>query len=189
MDSGGIIKVALIAVGGYLLYEWLNSSGLLAQFGIGNSFTTSASLLQYCQANPTGSATYNGYTLPCSQWLTAATPAPAPVTANPISTTPVTSAPSPAPMSSAVSSFSAAQLLAAAGTSNPNQTYTVDQWNFLLQKMSPSEQVSDLSNVGIVRGVNDTMTAAQYIANRSKAGLSGLGFLGAFNDNPYSWRM
>ena len=70
--TGTILKVGIIGVAGYLGYQYLQSSGLWAQFFGGNSFTTAAQLISYCQANPTGSATYGGQTAPCSQWMAAA---------------------------------------------------------------------------------------------------------------------
>jgi hypothetical protein len=70
----------LIKIGGgiaalYLIYEWLQSSGLWAQW-FGGGFTTPQALLTYCQQNPTGTATYAPaggapQTFTCAQWIAA----------------------------------------------------------------------------------------------------------------------
>jgi hypothetical protein len=185
-DDNQVIKFALIGVGAFLLYEWLQSSGMWAQiFGGANSFTTPATLLAYCQANPAGSASYGGQTAACSAWMqaaggsaSAAVPAPSPAATGSTVTPAAT-----------VTPLTVAQLLAAAGlTSTPNATQTVDEWNYYVSnKISPTATVTDLSAQGIQRGVNDSVTAAQYIALRQQAGLSGLKMGLAEVRSPYAW--
>jgi hypothetical protein len=104
-------------------------------------------------------------------------------------------APSPAATGSTVTPaatvtpLTVAQLLAAAGlTSTPNATQTVDEWNYYVSnKISPTATVTDLSAQGIQRGVNDSVTAAQYIALRQQDGLSGLKMGLAAVRSPYAW--
>jgi hypothetical protein len=74
----------MIAVAAYFVYDWLVSNGYLGSTvaAASNAFTDPASLMNYCQANPTGSASYNGSLATCASWIAAnspASPAPAPV--------------------------------------------------------------------------------------------------------------
>jgi hypothetical protein len=183
-DESSVIKFALIGVAAYIGYQWLQSSGLWAEIFGGSSFTDTSSLLTYCQANPSGSASYGGQTAACSAWLQAA------------SAQPTAGSPSPAATSATVTPpanktpLTAAQLMAAAGITNPSQTLTVDQWNYYVtNKISAGATVTDLSAQGIQRGVNDSVTAAQYIALRQQAGLSGLRTGLAAVASPYAWVM
>ena len=186
-EDNSIVKYALIGVAAYLGYQWLQSSGLWAEwFGGSSSFTDPTSLLTYCQANPSGSATYGGQTAACSAWMAAAAG----------STTPASTgtAPSPAATSTTVSPatnvtpLTAAQLMQAAGVTNASQTLTVDQWNYYVtNKIAPNATVTDLSAQGIQRGVNDSVTAAEYISLRHQAGLSGMRPGMAAVRNPYRW--
>ena len=75
-----LIKYGAMAAAAYFVYQWLQSSGLWAQWFGGstastNTFNTSTALLAYCQANPTGTAVYvdpttgASSTATCAQWL------------------------------------------------------------------------------------------------------------------------
>ena len=181
-NEGGTIKIVLIAVAGYLGYQYLQSSGLWAQwFGSGSSFTTAPALLAYCQANPTGTASFNGQSAPCAAWLQAASqqsPA-APATSQ-------TAVVTPAPNATPLTVTQLLNAVAASGyPSNANTTYTVDQWNyFVTTQISPTAVVTDLTSVGNISAAQ--LTAAEYISLRQKAGLSGFrGSLGYAN--PYAW--
>lgn len=69
----------------------------------------------------------------------------------------------------------AANLIAAAGVT-ASQLYSIDEWNYYLSKIQPTAAVLEGSSVGIARNTSaDSMTAAQYAAYRTAAGLSGLG--------------
>jgi hypothetical protein len=73
------IKYGAVLAAGYFVYQWLQNSGLWAQWFGGstasNSFNTSTALLTYCQANPNGTAIYvdpttgASSTATCAQWL------------------------------------------------------------------------------------------------------------------------
>lgn len=178
-DTGMIIKLGIFGVGGYLAYQYLQSSGLWAQW-FGGGYSSVSSLLTYCNANPNGTATYGGQTAPCSSWIAAArgtssstgTPAPTP-------TPPPSPSPTPTPTPVA-SSLTVQQLLTAAGVTDPNTVMTVDEWNwYVSNRINPNATVTDLSSVGITRGVNDSITAQAYLNLRQQSGLSGLrGFRG-----------
>jgi hypothetical protein len=185
--SNSILKFALIGGAGYLLYVYLQNSGLWSQwFGGGNSFTNASQLLSYCQSNPSGTASFNGQSAACSAWLQAAasqttTAAPA----SPVQTPAVTPKPS-----LRVTPLTVTQLLNAVEQNgypaNANATFTNDQWNwFVTTSIDPNAVVSeDLTPYGYKTGAQ--LTAAQYIALRQQAGVSGLGFLAEFR-NPYNW--
>jgi hypothetical protein len=73
-----LIKWGAIAAAGYFVYQWLQNSGLWAQWFGGtasNQFNSSSALLTYCQANPNGTAIYvdpttgASSTATCAQWL------------------------------------------------------------------------------------------------------------------------
>jgi hypothetical protein len=74
-----LIKYGAMAAAAYFVYQWLQNSGLWAQWFGGssstNTFNTSTGLLAYCQANPTGTAIYvdpatgASSTATCAQWL------------------------------------------------------------------------------------------------------------------------
>lgn len=93
MDSKQLIKYAMIAVGAYILYNWLQSSGMWASWFGGtvaasNSFTDPTLLMNYCQANPAGTAIFTNASgvassATCAQWIAAnsSVPVAAPVAA------------------------------------------------------------------------------------------------------------
>jgi hypothetical protein len=89
-DTKQLIKWGAIGLAGYFVYQWLQNSGLWAQwFGTStasNSFNTSTALLAYCQANPNGTAIYvdpttgASSTATCAQWIASNSNATLPVT-------------------------------------------------------------------------------------------------------------
>jgi hypothetical protein len=94
VDSKQLIKWGMIAVAAYFVYEWLVTNGYIGSTvaAASNVFTDPAALLNYCQANPMGTAIYNGSSASCASWIAANTPAPplpAPVASAPIVSTPV----------------------------------------------------------------------------------------------------
>jgi hypothetical protein len=106
MDSKQLIKYAMIAVGAYILYNWLQSSGMWASWFGGtvaasNSFTDPTLLMNYCQANPAGTAIFTNSagvasSATCAQWIAANSPvAPVQTTVAPIAVP--TTAPIPVP--------------------------------------------------------------------------------------------
>jgi hypothetical protein len=192
-----ILKFAAVGVGAYILYNWLQTSGLWAQwFGGGNSFTNPQQLLTYCQANPSGTAIYVGAngvpnSAPCSQWVAAntASGAVAPVT-QPVATPAATAtAAAPATVAPAANSTLIAQLTKAAAGNMlmPNEMGTVSDWNYLLTQLFPNAtQIQNATPAG-----NNTIGAAQYVAyylalypdpttTATAAGLTGY-------DEPYQW--
>jgi hypothetical protein len=203
-DEGGILKLVLLGVAGYLAYQWLQSSGLWAQWFGGNSFTSTSQLLAYCQANPTGTASFNGQSAPCSSWLQAASGAAQPAASS--SAPAPSSATSPSPAAGPISTptvspslpakitpLTVAQLLNAVAQSGSGATaattFNVDQWNYYVTTyIDPTAIVDvDLSAAGYVSGA--PLTAQQYISLRQSVGLSGIpAGIGTYR-NPYSWRM
>ena len=186
-SSSGIIKFLIIGVAVYLGYEYLQSSGLWAQwFGgssAGNSFATVAALQAYCTANPNGTAMYNGQTSSCAQWLQAIAAASGSSTAATATQTQAPpanaapAAPSAADVALANSLVSKAQL---SSTSQLNYW----QWNYILKEISPSDADYD----GPANA--NEVTAAQYVAARTAAGLSGLGQwprMQIHSQIPYAW--
>lgn len=181
-NAKNVIRLAAVAVGAYIAYQWLESSGMWAQwFGASsNVFTDPNALLAYCQKNSAGQATYSvsgkQTTATCAQWLAANQAASSSSgTAAPSSGSP---SPTPAPPAPAIDQTLVAQLRAAA-MANPilgTDKATVDQWNYLLNELNPVAIVTDLSSIGIVRGENDSMDAEAYVTLRSRAGLSGIWF-------------
>jgi hypothetical protein len=72
------IKYGAVLAAAYFVYQWLQNSGLWAQWFGGtasNQFNSSSALLTYCQANPNGTAIYvdpttgASSTATCAQWL------------------------------------------------------------------------------------------------------------------------
>lgn len=185
-----LMKVFAVGAGGILLYVYLKNNNLLpASLGgaPSNSFTDPSQLMSYCHANPTGTAIYVDaqgvqHPAPCSQWLAMNTPAPSPSTG----TAPTTAVPPPASTGIDQSILgrlrTAAQQNAALGSDSAN----VDQWNYLLAQIQPTAVTTDLSSVGIQRGVNDTMDASTYLATRARAGLTGMPGQPQESD-PYAW--
>lgn len=197
-----VLKFAAVGVGAYLLYNWLQSSGLWAQFFGGNSFTNPQQLLTYCQANPTGTAIYVGAngvptSAPCSQWVAAntasgAVPASQPAAAPASAATSAPPATSSAPATTAPASNSTlvAQLTAKAAGNvlMPGAQGTVSDWNYLLTQLFPNApQIVNSTPAG-----NGNIGAAQYVAYylalfpdpsttaTSSAGVSGY-------EEPYRW--
>jgi hypothetical protein len=180
MDSGAI-KIAAVAVGAYLLYEWLQSSGLWAQWFGGNSFTTTSALDTYCSANPTATAsmTVNGQnaSAPCSQWLSALQSSAVPTTApssSPAGSTPATTAPV-----SAVDPNLAAQLTAGMQKQVGRTIGTISEWNWVLQNIVKSSL--PIITASTPYGTSQ-ISATQYLQEQQSLGMSGLGFT-----SPYSW--
>lgn len=117
-----ILKIGAVAVGAYLIWNWLQSSGLLGA-ATSSTFTTGDSLMTYCQANPTGSATYTDpsgvtSTATCAAWI--ASQAPASV---------------PASTSSSASSLGSnyQQAISAMQTAAGNDMQTLDVWAYYWQ--------------------------------------------------------
>jgi hypothetical protein len=189
-----IIKVLGVAAGAWLLYQWLNSSGLWGQWFGGNSFSTSAELLSYCQANPSGSATYNGQTATCAQWMAAAgqSSTAAPATTTTTATAPAATTASIAP--AAGSTF--VPRLQAAAIANPSlgsDSANVSQWNFLLAQMWPSApQIGVTTPAG-----NNAISASAYVGFYLAQGYpdptmpggtsSGVSGIAAYQEDPYAW--
>ena len=128
-DTKQLIKYAAIAAAAYFVYEWLQTSGLWAQwFGTTaatNTFTDPTLLMNYCQANPTGSATYtvNGVsnTATCSQWI-------ASNSATPVQTAPIVATNLATNYQQAI-----AQMQTAAG----NDSQNLDNWSYFWQNGVP----------------------------------------------------
>jgi hypothetical protein len=193
-DSLTIVKYAAIGVGLYMLYEWLQSSGMWAQLFGGSSFSTPATLLTYCQANPTGSATYTGGATPttatCAAWVaanasTSTTAAPS-TTSTPTTTTapPAEASIVPAAGSTLVSRLQAAAFASAAlGADSAN----VSQWNYLLQQIWPSAPIILNSTPAGTASIPAATYVGYYLAqgfadpSLAAAGVSG------YDENPYRW--
>lgn len=208
-DMKSLIKILGVAAGAYLLYQWLNSSGLWAQwFGGGNSFSNAQQLLAYCQANPSGSATFvnpqtgQSQTATCAAWMQANGAAPTSTAGATTTTTnppPQTSAATASVQPAAASTM--VPRLEAAAVANPvlgGNSANVSQWNFLLGQIWPSApQISVTTPAG-----NNSIDAATYVgyylgqgfpdpsltATQTTGG-GGAGMQGvAYQDDPYSWR-
>jgi hypothetical protein len=191
-----IIKFAAIGVGAYLLYEWLQSSGLWAQwFGGGNSFSTPATLLTYCQANPTGSATYTGSGTPttatCAAWMAAN--GSSSTTSTTSSAPPATSTPAPeATIAPAAGSTLVPRLQAAAFASSAlgADSATVSQWNYLLQQIWPSAPIIQNSTPAGTGSIPAATYVGYYLAqgfadpSLAGAGVSGFNY---YDEEPYKW--
>lgn len=92
-----LIKYGAMAAAAYFVYQWLQTSGLWAQWFGGasaastNTFNTSTALLAYCQANSTGTAIYvdpstgASSSATCAQWLASNSNATLPPAASPSS--------------------------------------------------------------------------------------------------------
>jgi hypothetical protein len=196
VDKDSIVKLVLIGAAGYLAYNWLQSSGLWAQWFGGNNFSTAASLLQYCQQNPNGTASFNGQSAPCSAWLKAAQPTAPPATtsssttptpaAGPVSTPVIQARVTPLTVQSLLNAVAQQGTAATAST-----TFNSDQWNYFVTTYIDHNALVDvdLTPLGYVQG--SPLTAQQYISLRQQAGISGLGFArtGTAYSNPYKWRM
>lgn len=190
-DKSSLIKIALVGVAGYLAYQYLQSSGLWAQWFGGNSFTSAAQLLSYCQANPNGTASFNGQSATCSAWLQAEQTANQPLPTPPVQTpavnpqTQTTASPSttltPAPAGQHVTPLTVAQLQAVIQKAgyDPNAKYTEDQFNYFVTNFIDASAVVDLP----LGPTGSQMTAQQYITYRQQSGVSGLGGW----SNPYAW--
>lgn len=189
MDSG-IIKWIAVGVGAYILYEWLQSSGLWAQyFGGSSAFTTASSLETYCQANPTGSATMtaNGQTAsaPCSQWMTAiqgnTANAATPGTSTAASAPPTNSSPAntAAAPTTPVDPNLTAQLTAGMQKQVGRSVGTISEWNWILQNILHS--TLPIITASTPYGTSQ-ITASQYLQEQQSLGLSGIGFM-----SPYSF--
>lgn len=122
-----LIKYGAMAAAAWFVYDWLQTSGLWAQWFGGtvtaaaNSFNNSTSLLTYCQENPSGTAVFvdpttgQSSTASCAQWLSS----------NP-QTTPITSTP-------ASTATPQAQAIAAMQGANGSDSATLDQWSYFWQ--------------------------------------------------------
>lgn len=200
MNEGSLLKLALLGAAGYLAYTYLQNSGLWAQWFGGsaaNNFSSASALLQYCQANPSGTASFNGQSAPCASWLQAAagtgttaaptsstTPSPASPTTQPAAQTPAV------PAAIHVTPLTVNQLMAATSQvgypANPGMTFNMDQWNYFVTVYIDPAAVVDVNYSGYTPGAE--ITASQYIQYRQAAGVSGLP-RGTGYTNPYRWRM
>ena len=201
-----IIKFAAVGVGAYILYNWLQTSGLWAQWFGGNSFTTPQALLTYCQANPNGTAIYVGQngvptSAPCSQWVAANTasgavqPAAAaaapPAAAAPAASTTTTAAaaPAPAPTGTPAAGSTLTQQLTAAAAKNvlmASGQGTVSDWNYLLTQLFPNApQITNATpagdaNIGVSQYVTYYLGLFPDPTLGGGAGVSGY-------EEPYQW--
>jgi hypothetical protein len=144
-----LIKYGAMAAAAWFVYDWLQSSGLWAQwFGTtaaaaSNSFNNSASLIAYCQANPSGTAVYidpatgQSSIATCAQWI-ASNPAVA-------ASTPTSTA--SAPQSQAIAAMQAA---------NGSDSATLDVWSYYWQN-NPT-----FSGAPSGYGVNGSISATQF---------------------------
>lgn len=205
-NTSSIVKIVGLGVGAYLLYQYLQSSGVWAQWFGGNSFSNPQQLLAYCEANPNGSATYTGGATPatatCAEWIAAngGSAAPSAGTAGATTSTTASSTTSSTPSASvqpaAGSTFiSRLQAAAAANPALGSDSANVSQWNFLVDQIWPSApQISVSTPAG-----NNNINAATYVgyylgqgfpdpsSAAGNAGVSGFGH-GAYSDDPYSWK-
>lgn len=215
MDKNGLIKIALVAGGVYLIYRYLENSGLWAQwFGGGNTFDTTdpqfiQKVTQYCHANAGGTVNltqggkaYGSGT--CQQILAALQGAPPPAgtaAPNPPPTGTATAPPPPATTTTttttapppAANSQVATQLQALMQQQVQRTTGTVSEWNWVWRNMyknDPNAPIITTSSYAVDQqiGVND------YLNLRSAQGLSGLASTAAVSqmfDAPsgYRWRM
>jgi len=179
------IKPILILVGGYILYEWLQSSGLWAQLTGGSAtssstanpqqFTTASALLSYCQANPNLSAGIGNQNATCSQWLSAAGASASTTSGTSPSTTPATI--NTSNVDPTVAAAITALMQKQAGIANA----TISQWNWVWQNMyknDPSAPVLEGSTAAEQSVGTQPITSSQYLALRTGAGLSGIRFAG-----------
>lgn len=185
MDTSSIIKVGIFAVAGYLLYEWLQKSGLWAQYFGGvapgavpaaglQSFATADALTAYCKANPSSSATYGGVSSTCPTWMQ--TPATSPASSAPPTTGQQPAAPQ-------VDTALADQLTHLLQQSNSRPLGTVSEWNWLYThlKNDPNAPIIE----GDTQFGTSQITAVQYLQARTGAGLSGIGWYhGSFVQRP-----
>jgi hypothetical protein len=203
--ASGIIIALGVAAAGYLVYQWLQSSGLWAQwFGgatSGNTFSTPATLLAYCQANPNGTAIYQAVggaptSAPCSQWIAAqAAPSASAVPVAGATTTPVSV---PAPVTSTPNS--AGLVIPSNLTVSPNINNSLSG-NVTINGASTNLSIIT-ANLGQSAGLIYN-TAGQDITNQfstaeqqalvsaflaANGGLAGLGWMSS-TETPYGWEM
>lgn len=186
-----MIKLSALGVACYLVYQWLQKSGYWAQmFGGGNSFTTPQTLLTYCQANPTGSATYSpaggaSTTAPCAQWIAANQPG---ATSSGGGTTTDGGGGGTTTTTGAVALPSSAVLTAwmQANTSPSRSVGSVSEWNYATNKL-----ITGFVQPTVDIGFGDSqITADQYIQAVTQWRASqGIGWLGAVAPRPYGWVM
>jgi hypothetical protein len=134
-----LIKYGAMAAAAYFVYQWLQNSGLWAQWFGGasatstNSFNTSTALLSYCQANPTGTAVYvdpstgASSTATCAQWLASNSNATLP--------------PAASPASGLAPNYQQAISLMQAAVGNDSQD--LDNWAYYWQNATPFEGAPD----------------------------------------------
>jgi hypothetical protein len=207
--ASGVIIALGVAAAGYLVYQWLQSSGLWAQwFGgatAGNTFSTPATLLGYCQANPNGTAIYQAVggaptSAPCSQWLAAQTPV--------ASATPVASPggaggaamPVSVPLPVTSSPSSTGLVIPSNLTVSPNINNSLSG-NVMINGTSTNLSIIT-ANLGQSAGLIYN-TAGQDITNQfstdeqqglvsaflsANGGLAGLGWMSS-TETPYGWEM
>lgn len=186
MGSDGtntIVKLGVLGLAGYLLYQWLQNSGLWGQmFG----FSTTQQLITYCQANPSGSASYGGQSAPCSQWLAAVsaaqtTPSTTP-TASTAPTTPPVQTSAPATLTTQEQQLATSLQNAAVQSSN-TPPLTVSQWNYIMNNLTnPGSSAAQLPQFG-----NALIDAPTYVAARASGGFGLSGFIPARFMKPYRW--
>jgi hypothetical protein len=202
--ANGIIIALGVAAAGYLVYQWLQSSGLWAQwFGgtaaSGNTFSTPATLMSYCQANPGGTATYqvaggSPTTATCSAWLAAQTPA---------ATTPAASTSTP-PQSTAPPTSTPASSTGLVIPSNLTVTPNINNslsGNVMINGVSTNLSIIT-ANAGQSAGVIYNTAGQDITAQFSTAeqqqlvsafiaangGMAGLGWMPS-GETPYGWEM
>lgn len=161
MDKKTIMYITIAGLG-VVAFVYLKRSGRLDSLFGWNRFTDATKLLEYCRACPDGAATYfdgaTEHNHSCQDWLAAQGFAAAPAN------------------SGTASDGAMVNNLRARALANPilgADSATVAQWNSLLRELDPEAEVADLSAVGIERGQNDVMDAAQFVTLRAQAGLSG----------------
>jgi len=209
-NSSGIIKIVLIGGGIFLIYKYLQNSGLWAQWfgGGGNTIDTTDPQAQqkaiaYCQSNPGGSinVTSSGKTVgavPCSAFIASMAPTVGPATTTtppPVSTPVVSPAPTPPattgtiPPSTTINTQLASQLTAGMQQQVGRAVGTVSEWNWVYQHNvmnNPNAPIITQSNYA----VDQQISVTDYLALRSAQGLSGLGALVPAAVAPHmQWRM
>lgn len=175
-----LFKVALLGLAGYFVYNWMQNSGYWGQiFG----FSSVSQLQTYCAANPNGTATYNGQSATCQQWMSALAAASATTTTTtpPVQTT-QTSAPAEATLTAAQQALATA-LNNAATSGGYGTSLNVSQWNYLMNNVTnPGSSAAQLPQFG-----NANIDAGTYVAARSAGGFGLSGYRPAVVPASYRW--
>ena len=165
-----MLKIALIAGGAYALYVYLQKAGLIA--GSTSTFTDTPSLLNYCAANPTASASFNSggavASFTCAQWAAANKPA---------SSTPATTSTPGNTVTSTVGQVTplvVQQMIDATGL----QSSGFDGWSWAYQNVTGKTITPDQFSAIVSAGGGNRsqqITAQQFYALlNSTTGMSGL---------------